>query len=98
MLALIDQLKNLEIIRFDKEFCDDIGLLKQNLVKIRNKERHFTPEHIRQAIIKYRVNANWIFGVSDKMFQTGYLSPDENAINTDINKSKKNIIEKKLSN
>lgn len=68
MLLLIDILKTYKTIRFDKEFCDEVGLLKQNLIKIKNGEKHFTAGHIEKAIWSFKVNANWIFGVSDKIF------------------------------
>jgi hypothetical protein len=68
ILLLMDVLKQLKLIRFDKDFCDAIGLLKQNLVKIRKGTHHFTPDHMEKVIKLYKVNANWIFGVSEKMF------------------------------
>ena len=68
MLALLDILKAHGTIRFDNEFCDAIGLLKQNLVNIRNNRNHFTPEHIERAVRSYKVDANWIFGTGDRLF------------------------------
>lgn len=68
MLQLIDILKAQGSIRFDVDFCDAIGLLKQNLVNIRRDKNHFTAEHIENTIKHFQVNANWIFGISDKIF------------------------------
>jgi len=75
ILKLIDILKGSGVIRFDKEFCDAIGLLKQNLVKIRKGDNHFTPDHMEKVIKQYKVNANWIFGVSEKMFLDKTMLP-----------------------
>ncbi len=70
ILRLIDILKSKEVIRFNTDFCRTIDLRKQNLTNIKNEINHFTPEHIRNIVIKYKVNANWIFGVSDQLFRT----------------------------
>ena len=71
MLTLIDILKAYNKIRFDKEFCDAIGLIKQNLNNIKNGSNHFTPDHIEKAVKIFDVDANWIFGISDNIFR-GY--------------------------
>jgi hypothetical protein len=68
ILKLIEILKGSGVIRFDKDFCDAIDLRKQNLVNIKAGRNHFTPEHIEKAVKQYHVNANWIFGVSEKIF------------------------------
>lgn len=70
MLILMYILLGNGTIRFKTDFCRDIGLLKQNLKNIEDGKNHFTPEHIEKAVKKYKVNANWIFGVSDKIFLT----------------------------
>ncbi len=68
ILHLIEILKASGKIRYDTEFCEAIDLRKQNLVNIKAGRNHFTPEHIEQVIKKFHVNANWIFGVSEKIF------------------------------
>jgi len=68
ILNLIDILKQLEIIRFDVQFCEAIDLRKQNLYNIRQGKNCFTPEHISSIIKTYNVNANWIFGNDEKIF------------------------------
>lgn len=79
ILMLIDMLKAFKVIRFDTEFCEAIGLLKQNLYRIRQGKTHFTPEHIEQIILKYKVNANWIFNISDKIFLGDKFNPHAEA-------------------
>lgn len=68
ILKLIEILKDEEVIRFKTDFCREIGLLKQNLRNIEERKNHFTPDHIEQIVKKFKVNANWIFGASDKVF------------------------------
>jgi len=65
MLELIEILKTKKVIRYNKDFCEAINLLPQNLIRIKNGEAHFTPEHIRLACVKYKVDANWVFGVEN---------------------------------
>lgn len=68
MLLLIDLLKSYGKIKFQNDFCEATGVLKQNLNNIKNGDNHFTPEHIEKAVKTYNINANWIFGVSDQIF------------------------------
>lgn len=68
MILLIDILKDLGIIKFDTDFCEAIGLRKQNLYNIRKGKNKFTPDHILNAIKIYNVDANWIFGITDNVF------------------------------
>ncbi len=70
ILQLIEILKASGKIRYDTEFCESIDLRKQNLVNIKAGRNHFTPEHIEKVIKQYQVNANWIFGVSDKIYSS----------------------------
>lgn len=82
MLELIEILKARGDIRFDVEFCRAVNLKKQNLINIKNEMNHFTPEHIRLAVKEYKIDANWIFGVSWKPFRS--------RIDIRIEKDKKN--------
>ena len=74
IFELIKILKMRGEIRFEKEFCEEAGLLHQNLSRIRNGHAHFTPDHIRNICKAYKVNANWIFGVEEKIFRRKSLS------------------------
>ena len=69
ILNLIEILKEKGVITYNTEFCDAIGLLKQNLQNIKTGRNHFTPEHIEQIVKRFQVNANWIFGASDEVFR-----------------------------
>lgn len=69
MLKLIELLKNYKVIRFDNDFCDAIGLKRQNLTRIKNNKSHFTPLHLENAIKKYKVNANWLFEAEENVFR-----------------------------
>lgn len=68
MLELLQTLKDKGTIRFNTDFGEAIGLKKQNLSRIKNGDAHFTPEHIRLACIKYKVDANWVIGVEKDVF------------------------------
>lgn len=68
IVELIKLLKELGKIDYDYEFCDKIGLLKQNLLRIKQDKAHFTAQHIENICKVYKVNANWIFGTSKKIF------------------------------
>jgi hypothetical protein len=68
IIELIDILKTLGKIKYDYEFCDSIGLLKQNLRPIKIGRIHFTAKQIESICKLYDVNANWIFGLSNNIF------------------------------
>lgn len=69
MIELVDILKASGKVRFDNDFCESIGLLKQNLSRIRSGDAHFTPDHIRNACKEYKVNANWVLGLEDNIYR-----------------------------
>ena len=69
ILELIELLKSNDIIRFDTEFCRAIGMKKQNLYNVKTRITHFTPEQIQNVCIAYNINANWVFGLENKVFK-----------------------------
>lgn len=69
MLLLITILKGNGTIRFDKDFCEAIGLVRHNLPNIRNGRNRFTVDHIARAVKVYNVNPNWIFGSETDVFK-----------------------------
>jgi DNA-binding Xre family transcriptional regulator len=70
ILRLIDLLKFQKRIKTLNEFCDEIGMVRQTTTKIRKGEASFTVAHIEIICKKYKVNANWIFGIEKNVFQT----------------------------
>lgn len=68
IVELIQILKSSGKINFDYEFCDKIGFLKQNLLRVRKGLAHFTAKHIEMICKVYFVNANWIFGIENQIF------------------------------
>lgn len=70
ILRLIDLLKFHKTIKTINQFCEEIGVLRQTVYKIRNGEAGFTVAHIDSICKKYNVNANWIIGVDKKVFRT----------------------------
>lgn len=75
MLQLPDILKGAGIIRFKEEFYRALGMLRQNVYEVRKGIRGFTPEQIRIACITYGIDANWIIGVTDKVFLKAKVKP-----------------------
>ncbi len=69
MIQLIENLKAAGTIKNRQEFLDVIGLEKQNYRTIVSGVRGFTVDQITKAIIEYKVNANWIFGVEKDIIQ-----------------------------
>jgi hypothetical protein len=68
ILHLIDILIFEKKVKNTKQFCEQINLFQQTVVKIRKEEQHFTPVHIHRICKIYNVNANWVFGLSDTIF------------------------------
>lgn len=68
IFELIDMLKSMGIIRFDTDFCAAIGIPKQSILRIKKGLAHFTAKHIENICTVYEVNANWIFGTSNNIF------------------------------
>lgn len=61
MLLIMDTLISTGAINFKSDFCEEIGLLKQNLYNIEQGNNSFTVNHILQVVKIYNVNADWIF-------------------------------------
>ncbi len=68
ILELIEILKSHNVIRFEQDFCDEIGVLRQTIYRIKKGFAHFTPEHIKSICVVYNVNAHWIFGIENQIF------------------------------
>jgi len=63
------KLKQLGLVEFDKDFCEVIGLKKQNLNNIKNGVAYFTIEHIYNISKKFNGNPNYFFGTDENMFR-----------------------------
>jgi len=70
ILRLIDLLKYQKTIKTQNQFCDDLGIMRQTIYKIKKGTTHFTVDHIGIICRKYNVNANWVFGKEKKVFNT----------------------------
>jgi DNA-binding Xre family transcriptional regulator len=68
ILRLVELLKFQRKISTQKEFCEEIGMVRQTITKIKTKQSHFTVQQIELMCKKYHVNANWIFGLENKVF------------------------------
>lgn len=70
ILRLIDLLifqKQLSSIR---EFCTEIGMFDQTISKIKKGTAHFTVVQIGTICKRFNVNANWIYGIESKVFNS----------------------------
>ena len=70
ILRLIDLLKFQKNIKTLNQFCDEVGVIRQTISKIRSGEASFTVSHIEAICKKYKVNANWIIGIEKNVFRT----------------------------
>jgi len=68
ILRLIELLIFQKKINYVKEFCDEVGILSQTVSKIKKGTNHFTVDQIQKICITYNVNANWIFGIENTVF------------------------------
>lgn len=69
ILKLIEILIFQKKIKNQKDFCSEVGVLLQNLSKIKKGESRFRVSHIEVISEKYNVNINWIFGTEKKVFR-----------------------------
>lgn len=68
ILRLIDLLIFQKRIFYAKDFCNEIDMLEQTLSKIKKGQCHFTVAQIEMICKSYNVNANWIFGIEENVF------------------------------
>lgn len=72
ILHLMAVLKTQNKIKSMHEFCDNVSIIRQTVYKIKKGKAGFTVQHINTICKKYKVNANWIFGLEPHVF----LTPD----------------------
>ncbi len=70
ILRLIELLIFQKQINYMKDFCAEIQMLEQTITKIKNGNAHFTVSQIGSICKKYNVNANWVYGFENKVFNT----------------------------
>lgn len=68
MLRLIDLLIFEKKIKNASEFCRSIEILPQTLTKVKKEFQSFTLGHVQKTCKEYNVNANWIFGIQDEVY------------------------------
>lgn len=79
MLELYEILRRTGQVKTQTDFCEPVGILRQNFYQIQNPDvsgriQHFTPEHIQAACKRWKVDANWIFGLSNEPFKSNITS------------------------
>lgn len=68
IFLFIAALKQTGVIEFESDFCDAIGMKKQNLNNIKNGLNFFTVKHINSMISKFNLNPKYAFGLEKNMF------------------------------
>ena len=69
-------LRLIELLIFQKQlssirdFCGEIKIFEQTITKIKNGTAHFTVLQIESICKKFNVNANWIYGIENNVFNT----------------------------
>ncbi|SIS72964.1 MULTISPECIES: hypothetical protein [Chryseobacterium] len=76
ILEFVQILKNLNEIRFDRDFYTPIGMTKFVFSNIKNQDKypdrqswHFTAEHIRLICEVFNADSNFFFGLADQPFR-----------------------------
>lgn len=67
-MILIELLKFKKTVSSDAEFAYRIDTLPQSISKIKKGTSHFTPLQIESVCKQFNVNANWIFGLEENVF------------------------------
>jgi len=70
ILRLIDLLIYQKKVSSIKDFCLQIEMLEQTVSKIKKGSSHFTVNQIESICKIFNVNANWIFGLEKRVFNT----------------------------
>ena len=70
ILRLIDYLKFVNKISSTSDFCVKIDMKKQNITKIKKGTLHFTVQNIESTCKEFNINANWIFGINNTIFNS----------------------------
>jgi len=70
IIRLIELLIFQKQITYVKDFCQEIRMQDQTITKIKKGTSHFTVLHIEMICKKYNVNANWIYGIENRVFNT----------------------------
>lgn len=65
---LMDLLMSYGKIRFKADFCRSVDMYPQILNQIASGRNHFTLEQVNSICKAYDVNANWILGIEDNVF------------------------------
>lgn len=82
--------KDSRIIETQGEFFEKIGITTQNkIAEVRKGTQSFTPQQIYDCIKTYKIDPNYIFGLSTQMFQ-------ENKKSNPIQKIKESVAELEL--
>lgn len=77
ILKLPDILIAKGVIDSPGQFYEETGIAKALFSNVKNQSKynrafHFTPAQIEKVCLKYGINFNWVFCISDDVFNTKY--------------------------
>lgn len=67
-IKVVDQLKRDGHFEFEEDFCESYGYTKKMLNHVRKGRQDVSLELLYDTVLEWRVNPNFIFGLSDNMF------------------------------
>jgi hypothetical protein len=70
ILHLIDYLIYKKEVSTAGKFSTRVNMLATTISKVRSGKTHFTVNQIESICKEFNVNANWIFGMDSKVFNT----------------------------
>jgi hypothetical protein len=69
VLHLIDILKAKNKIRYKRDFCKETNISEARISRLpKESNLSLTTKDLSVIIDKYKVNANWLFGLSNEVF------------------------------
>jgi len=80
ILLLIDLLKGLQLIKFDRDFCNRIEMFAQTLNNIRKNERNFPKTKIMAVIKEFGVSSAYISDREMPVFTEGATNGKYNKV------------------
>lgn len=68
MIDVIDTLINKGVVKNRAEFCQEINMNLSTVNKILRGINHFTSLQIQTTCKRFKINANYIFGLEENIF------------------------------
>ncbi len=69
IIQFVEYLKESGQIRFEKEFFDQTGIVRQHYRRVKLGEIRFTTTQLYEVSRHYNINMNWVFGTEKNMLR-----------------------------